>query len=121
MKRICRIVIMSVVLLSSIVFLPSSHKIFAETAQTASCITPQCHAKIGKDKYLHGPVAVNDCQICHRESGKHKFSPINVASLCYTCHDRFYTAVAVHHTASDGNCTKCHSPHQSPNKFMLIG
>ncbi len=119
MKRLFRIGIMSTLLLCSVVFLPSYHTLFAETSPTASCITENCHAIIGKDKYLHGPVAVHDCLVCHKETDKHRFSPINVASLCYACHDRLYTAV--HEAAHEGNCTKCHSPHQSPKKFMLIG
>jgi predicted CXXCH cytochrome family protein len=119
MKRLVRMGIISTLLLCSVLFLPTSQKIFAETAPTASCSTTNCHAIIGKEKYLHGPVAVQDCLVCHKETGKHTFSPINVAALCYACHDRLYTAV--HKAANDGSCTKCHSPHQSPKKFMLIG
>jgi predicted CXXCH cytochrome family protein len=119
MKRLFHMGIMSTLLLCSVIFLPASQKIFAETSPAASCITANCHALIGKDKYLHGPVAVHDCLVCHKETGKHTFLPINLASLCYACHDKFYTPV--HKTAKEDSCTKCHSPHQSPNKFMLIG
>jgi len=94
---------------------------YGESKTKASCITGSCHAQMGKEKYVHGPVAVMDCFFCHKEIGKHKFAPIKeVRSLCYNCHDPVDTKNAVHQPVKEGNCTKCHNPHQSPNKFMLI-
>jgi predicted CXXCH cytochrome family protein len=120
MKRLFRIVIMATIFTMAVVYLPPSRIIFAETSTVASCITANCHAQIKKDRYLHGPVAVNDCSVCHKEAGNHKFLPIDVASLCHDCHDKEYSVV--HRAAVNAvTCTKCHSPHQSPNKYMLIG
>ncbi len=106
-----------------VVFLFANGTASAQTpAKAASCVTASCHASMGKDKFVHGPVAVNDCLVCHRETDKHKFLPIkDVGALCYNCHDPVNTKKAVHKPVKDGNCTLCHSPHQAPNKFMLRG
>jgi predicted CXXCH cytochrome family protein len=112
----------AVLFFCSLFFFPSSYQMFAATSPSPSCVTATCHAKIGKEKFVHGPVAVNDCLACHKETGKHKFAPIkNVAALCYACHDKMDAKKTVHKPVKDGNCTKCHNPHQSPNKFMLSG
>ncbi|MBI3378341.1 MAG: cytochrome C [Nitrospirae bacterium] len=93
-----------------------------------SCVTDKCHSKMGKDKFVHGPVAVGECHVCHKgEADKHrsspasnKFAPIkDVGQLCYKCHDRVDTMRTVHPPVKEGNCTNCHSPHQSPYKFQL--
>lgn len=121
MKRNSRIGILEISFFCLAFFLLSSDKLFGEPAAKTSCVTSNCHAKMGKEKYVHGPVAVNDCIICHKETGKHKFAAIkDTASLCYSCHDKVDTKKAVHKPVKEGNCTKCHSPHQSPNKFMLV-
>src|SRR5574340_137153 len=88
----------------------------------SSCITEKCHATMGKDKFVHGPVAVGDCGVCHRETAKHKFTPIkDVGAQCYACHDKVDSKKTVHKPVKSGTCTKCHNPHQSPNKYMLLG
>lgn len=96
----------------------------------SSCVTGQCHSKMGKDKFVHGPVAVGDCGSCHRGEGeKHRASPaknrfgpiVKVGELCYQCHERVDTKKGVHKPVKDGSCTKCHDPHQSPYKFQIRG
>jgi predicted CXXCH cytochrome family protein len=85
-----------------------------------SCITGSCHANMGKDKFVHGPVAGGDCDVCHKKKGKHKFAPItDVGKLCSECHEQLTTQKVVHVPVKKGECTKCHDPHQSPNKFQL--
>lgn len=85
-----------------------------------SCVTDKCHPKMGKDKFVHGPVAVGQCTACHIPIDKHKFAPIkNVGAVCYKCHDRVDTKKGVHKPVKEGNCTKCHDAHQSPYKFQL--
>ena len=88
--------------------------------QKNSCVTAKCHSTMGKEKFVHGPVAVGNCSACHVQEGKHKFAPIKKASdFCYRCHDRLNTKATVHKPVKDGNCTLCHDPHQSPYKFQL--
>ena len=31
----------------------------------SGCVVAECHASFGKDKYVHAPVAENDCVSCH--------------------------------------------------------
>ena len=93
----------------------------AQAAPKESCVTEKCHSRMGKDKFVHGPVATGDCGFCHKGEGKHAFKPIkNVGALCYECHDKLNALKAVHKPVKDGSCTGCHNPHQSPNKFQLL-
>jgi predicted CXXCH cytochrome family protein len=90
------------------------------TTTKESCITDKCHVKMGKDKFVHGPVAVGECASCHKQIRKHKFEPItDVGKLCSECHEGLTTQQFVHAPVKNGQCTMCHDPHQSPNKFQL--
>jgi predicted CXXCH cytochrome family protein len=89
-------------------------------AASGACVTTKCHAGMGKDKFVHGPVATGDCSFCHKAIGDHKFEPIkDVGALCYQCHDRVDQKKTVHPPVKEGLCTGCHDPHQSPNRFQL--
>ncbi len=92
---------------------------FAKDTREA-CITDSCHATMGKNKFVHGPVAGGECLSCHKQKNKHKFEPIsNVGKLCYECHEQQNNQKVIHSPVKEGKCTKCHDPHQSPNKFQL--
>jgi predicted CXXCH cytochrome family protein len=89
-------------------------------AEQDSCVTNKCHSNMGKDKFVHGPVAIGNCAACHKSEGKHKFSPIkSAAEYCYMCHDKVNAKNTVHKPVKEGNCTKCHDPHQSAYKYQL--
>lgn len=107
--------------LFSVVFTFCLFLSFSDRANAAdSCVTDTCHATMGKDKFVHGPVAVGNCTTCHQAEGKHKFTAIKNAGLyCYKCHDRLDTKKAPHKPVREGNCTQCHNPHQSPYKYQL--
>jgi predicted CXXCH cytochrome family protein len=88
--------------------------------QKPVCATEKCHAGMGKEKFVHGPIAAGDCTFCHVLDGKHKFMPItDVGKLCRDCHENLTSKQVVHLPVKQGNCTGCHDPHQSPNKFQL--
>jgi predicted CXXCH cytochrome family protein len=91
-------------------------------AEQPSCVTAKCHADRGvKDNYVHGPVAVNQCTVCHNPTASHKFKAItDFGKLCNVCHESsyFYREV-IHPPVEKGHCTGCHNPHQSPYEFML--
>jgi predicted CXXCH cytochrome family protein len=92
---------------------------YAATGTT--CITSKCHPKMGKDKFVHGPVAAGECDTCHEPTAKHRFKPIKqIADLCYQCHDQKNTMKNVHPPVQEGMCTECHNPHQSAYKFQLL-
>ncbi|NTV50187.1 MAG: cytochrome C [Geobacteraceae bacterium] len=89
-----------------------------------SCATSDCHSNMGKDKFVHGPVATGNCTFCHKQDKKnvHEFKPItNVGEVCYACHDKLHLESVVHKPVKEGKCTGCHSPHQSGHKFQLLG
>jgi len=89
-------------------------------AEKESCVTATCHANMGKEKYVHGPVSVGECTVCHKPTADHKFKAImNVGKLCNDCHDKEYTGKVIHSPVQKGECSGCHDPHQSPYQFML--
>ena len=73
-----------------------------------SCSTSECHPKMGKGAYVHGPVATGDCSFCHKQENKdkHRFQPIkDVEALCYECHEKLDMGSVVHQPVADGDCT----------------
>jgi predicted CXXCH cytochrome family protein len=87
-----------------------------------SCVSSKCHATMGKQKFVHGPVAVTECSACHQlvKNEKHKFQKIDsTASLCSACHEPLELKKNVHQPVIKGNCTGCHNPHQSNQQYFL--
>jgi len=96
----------------------------SEAQNKESCVTSKCHANFGKDKFVHGPVAVSECTSCHQlvPNEKHKFiSIIKSAELCNKCHEPMKQKSVIHEPVSRGECIKCHDPHQSGQKYQLRG
>jgi predicted CXXCH cytochrome family protein len=97
----------------------------------SSCTTGGCHTQMGADRYVHGPVVVGACKACHTpkpnvahpskakdSEGDFEFVAQG-ADLCYTCHERKNVLPVVHGPVQWGQCSFCHDPHQSPNRFRL--
>lgn len=123
---------------------PSALKIDTES----SCVTAECHAGMGKKKYVHG-VGVNGkhCTKCHSvtNKGEHKFTlPEAAVELCAQCHSGKYIAPAdiegvppkiitssdifeedetgeLHKPFLQGKCTECHDAHESDYYMHLKG
>ena len=122
MHRFKTLLLTSLILAVSFAFLSalSQDAFTAQPPQKESCVTDKCHATMGKNKYVHGPVATGDCVFCHKPTAKHRFSAItDVSELCYLCHTRLNTQKVTHKPVKNGNCTGCHNPHQSQYKLML--
>ncbi len=93
-----------------------------------SCMTAQCHGELQDRKFVHGPVSAGECTICHGESPNHKDRPEDYAfnqiqdssKICYTCHEPFQEKAFTHSPTGEGECTACHDPHGSSNKFQLL-
>jgi len=93
------------------------------------CSTAKCHPSMGKDKFIHVPVAVGQCTVCHTgENANHptkrtKGSDFKLRAkgkeLCFLCHDRNDKAAVVHGPIAKGSCTGCHDPHQSNTEKQL--
>jgi predicted CXXCH cytochrome family protein len=91
------------------------------------CSTKDCHPDIGAGEWVHGPVGVGACTVCHTaiEGEDHKFAfPAEREELCFACHEdsRDYMMKSVLHTpVAEGNCTGCHDPHSTAYRFSLKG
>ena len=120
--------ILLLVLTFTAAFLLIGSNVDLSYADDANC-TKKCHSKKTAKKYLHGPVAANECAICHGTNPKHaekpkknKFKPIeDVAAKCFECHDKFKAKKLTHAPVEDGDCLACHDPHSSDYKFQLAG
>jgi DmsE family decaheme c-type cytochrome len=82
---------------------------------------------MGTAKWVHGPVGVGACTVCHNRVGNkdHEFQfAMEKEELCFACHDesRDMMLEAYRHTpVNEGSCTNCHDPHQSSHRFQLSG
>ncbi len=93
------------------------------------CLTAGCHADLTKPKYLHGPLAVNECARCHQEtdSENHKYRlSADPPALCFACHVKLQAKLRDHSVrphrhqpVAEGKCLDCHDPHASGQPMML--
>ncbi len=93
---------------------------------SATCTSAQCHAGMGKAKFVHGPVGGGTCIACHNPHGTSNRHIVTRpgGEGCYICHDskrQEFKGKAVHSPVAKGECGDCHDPHQSSLKFQLKG
>ncbi len=103
------------------------HPVELTFEKAGACVTSKCHAAIGEGKYVHGPVAVGECEICHGKSQKHREMPYrykfgktgNLSSACIFCHTSYESGdITVKHEKYE-ECIACHTHHGSSNKYYL--
>ncbi len=99
--------------------------------------------------FVHGPFGAGQCDLCHEaasiegprksakeESKKTAFGSLQrlipqklvmpLKELCIECHTTKSVETAynkglwMHGPVSDGLCTRCHDPHQTPFQYMLL-
>lgn len=90
------------------------------------CVTHECHVAVRQYKVLHGPVNVNECDVCHllTDAKKHTFKQKRgKTAMCTFCHKTMKTlsAAVVHKPVKNGECLPCHDPHGGTNKSFLRG
>jgi predicted CXXCH cytochrome family protein len=75
----------------------------------------------------HGPYEAGACDTCHeRANAKDPGRALKVTNdLCFDCHDDFKGSSAVKlekmkHPSSSVSCTKCHNPHNSKKRKLLL-
>lgn len=85
-----------------------------------------CHSDIIQNKEVH-LAAKEDCTTCHEPKGNsHPDDGLGmkltaqVPDLCYMCHEGINSGSHIHSPVSNGECVKCHSPHSSEYKSLLI-
>lgn len=81
-----------------------------------SCTSSECHPEIIQHKYLHGPLTLGECTVCHAPlpGNEHKFRYLNSeAKMCVTCHRPVNTGSFPHEPVAEGKCIECHDPHGS--------
>jgi len=88
----------------------------------------KCHDPRPMNKFVHGPVAIGSCTVCHDPHGQtnRAFLVASGEALCFRCHTE---ADALKHLSisspASGNflrekgCVFCHDPHQSDRRFLL--
>lgn len=87
----------------------------------ASCITPGCHLSLVDAKYIHGPVAVANCESCHEaDTGGHVYPLKREGNqTCLFCHPVVGVRSHEHMAVEENGCVACHDPHRSNAKFLL--
>jgi predicted CXXCH cytochrome family protein len=119
------------------------------TDATEQMIRQQQHREALVSRYWqHGPFAAGECERCHSLGESTSFlgnrnaindvtAPVASASspsrllmpperLCVSCHTQHGTIFArdrdlqQHPLAAAGECTRCHNPHQSLRRYMLL-
>ncbi len=83
-----------------------------------------CHEELRniEKRYVHGPVAVGECLVCHdphRTQNKHILKR-PVPEICYVCHEEEWTnTIADHELEKYKQCLDCHSGHDSDQRYLL--
>ncbi|MBI1827507.1 MAG: hypothetical protein HY287_18035 [Planctomycetes bacterium] len=84
------------------------------------CLT--CHTKLLEGvRYVHGPVAVRDCTVCH----EYHASPYpnllsnDPTTTCLNCHDRSDLSAESHPPTLEQGCVDCHNPHGGTDRFFV--
>ena len=93
------------------------------TQRVRQCFSDGCHANYRDFKFLHGPVAVGACQMCHSyvDPKKHTFELKRKGEkLCEFCHIGRAEGEVVHEPVKQGQCLACHDPHGGPNRELLL-
>ena len=80
-----------------------------------------CHQLDIKKKYVHGPVAVGGCRVCHdpHGSGRAYLLVSQSQGFCFYCHNEQSVSRNPVHQGVTGSCTLCHDAHGSNEKYLL--
>nr|MBF0220898.1 hypothetical protein [Desulfobulbaceae bacterium] len=87
----------------------------------------KCHKKlktfIESQKYLHGPIGMQGCTMCHSPHGSthEKLLHKESITLCIECHEakKMINLPVVHKATTQKGCIVCHHQHSSPYRFQL--
>ena len=124
-KAVRSVVIAMAVLMSSSLLYSAIHPVPLEkNTDSAQCIA--CHEDKAKGKVVH-PAVTAGCTSCHeirvnKDVTRVKLITTTPQALCITCHADKNAAdlKGTVHPPAVRDCLKCHSPHTSDNKYLLI-
>jgi len=73
----------------------------------------------------HGPYEAGACDTCHESANAKNPGRAKVTNdLCFDCHDDFKGSTVrlekMKHPAGKTACTKCHNPHNSRKRKLLM-
>lgn len=103
---------------------PSDAQLKNGTAESNPCAS--CHARMFKQKFVHGPEGVFQCADCHdSKSAPQRWQVTKTElTLCGECHvdkiDDFKKNTFVHGPVAVGGCIVCHDPHASEQPAQLV-
>lgn len=85
-----------------------------------SCVDAECHANYKDSKFVHSPVLLGNCSICHATvDNRHVFKLVSTGSdLCTLCHKMKFEAF-IHEPLIKGECIKCHDAHSSQFPYLV--
>lgn len=91
-------------------------------ASAAPAAAPAGHNRAFSRRWFHGPVADDNCSVCHAIHGDsvEKSLKAPVPKLCYQCHEDVAAKDVVHEPVGAGRCTDCHEVHTSDVRPLLI-
>ena len=91
------------------------------TGREGLCMS--CHRELTKPlSYLHGPVAINDCMVCHHHHGSARPYMLQkkATTLCLQCHKREQLLTCPGRDPEKAaDCADCHDPHGGMNRLFL--
>lgn len=85
----------------------------------------RCHESFDRAAlrgYVHGPVAVGQCIICHdfHKNENQDLLRKGIPALCYACHgEASMKSINDHWRKSYADCSNCHEAHTSPERYLL--
>ncbi|MAE61680.1 MAG: hypothetical protein CMJ49_10040 [Planctomycetaceae bacterium] len=86
------------------------------------CATPDCHAAVKMSAYVHGPVSIDACDVCHQplDVETHTFRMLRDGpELCTYCHEFAGRPMPVMHKPVErGECLGCHDPHGGHDRTL---
>jgi predicted CXXCH cytochrome family protein len=90
------------------------------TSRMDSVACYKCHERLDNTEWVHGPVGVGQCAVCHDPHGSVKpmFLTRRGEGLCIYCHDAGRTMKHAE-SVSSRKCIACHDPHGGEDTSML--
>ncbi|MHC4715371.1 MAG: cytochrome c3 family protein, partial [Planctomycetota bacterium] len=91
----------------------------------SSCMSKDCHAKLGDGAAVHKPVTKKSCDACHDQEDEelHEFTYFDKGSaLCYGCHKSMTKGKAFTHAPlqdAKKPCLRCHDPHSTASAYLI--